>query len=74
MSPIDMPEWAAEAAREPYRIAVYVKVGGRGRARPYAAGWTVYDCRPEDAPTVAGPFATREAAIARADDLNRAAR
>ena len=59
----ELPEWRHMADTEPYRLAV----GGRSilAGRPL---WTVTDCR--TAETVAGPFRTREAAAARADELN----
>jgi len=59
----ELPEWRHMADTEPYRLAV----GGRSilAGRPL---WTIIDCR--TAETVAGPFRTREAAAARADELN----
>lgn len=60
-------EWQAAADAEPYRIACYA-LGHR------RAPWHVVDIRPEDEPTVAGPFATREKALAAADELNGAGR
>jgi hypothetical protein len=56
-------EWQADADAQPYRIACSVMTRRR-------APWTVVDIRPEDEPTVAGPYRTREEALYVADRMN----
>lgn len=65
-------EWQAAVDAQPYRIACYV-IGTR-RALYLRAPWHVVDIRPEDEPTVAGPFRTRAEALAAAAELNAGTR
>lgn len=55
----ESPEWAAQAAREPYRIGY--RFGRVGRP------WFVYDVRTE---AKVGTFATNDAAVQRVNELN----
>lgn len=56
-------EWLEDLAKfGPFRISYSVR----------RRTWYVVDIRPEDEPRVAGPFKSRETALARADALNAA--
>jgi hypothetical protein len=54
-------EWQKAADAEPYRIASTLF---------RRLSWHVVDIRPIDEPTVAGPYRTREEALAAADRMN----